>query len=633
MSSPSFVGIAVNRTYLCVSFANGLYVTKYIECQLSSFDSLEDRVIDVIGGYVGHKERQGRRVKLVAAGVSSKERTFDLCARLWFDFDIVPFVVRWKDLHFNAPEQAYKNALKVDKYFNAQVRTEGKVPQSAYLHCIPSLGYQYEVKVDFERVFLARLEDYRKTVPSDNHWWQVMRLAREFREAHLSVSFINATPQGGGVALMRHGLLRFFRLLEVQAHWHVVKPSHKVFGITKRKFHNVLQGVAPPDVMLTDADMDKFTRWSAKNARCLENVFRTSAVIVLDDPQVVGLIPHIKQINPSAKVIFRSHIQIRSDLVATAGSAQERTWKFLWSHIQHADLFVSHPIRAFVPDSVPAKKVVMMPPSTDPLDGLNKVLRQADEELYLYTFNEHVARAMQPPLDLSRPYVLQIARFDPSKGILDAMEAYRRLWDRLAAVGHSPRPQLVLTGHGSIDDPDTGPILAQVIQTRGSASFAHLKDDIKAVVLPAKDQILNALMRRAHVAFQLSHREGFEVKVTEALHKGTPLIAYEAGGIPLQVDHLRNGFLVPVGNVAQVSDLAYRLFTEPDLHKQISAKARETYNREYFTVANARNWLYLCTRLHDGRKVAGHFSNVVDLVNSEFPLRSCVPLNGECRSL
>lgn len=142
----------------------------------------------------------------------------------------------------------------------------------------------------------------------------------------------------------------------------------------------------------------------------------------------------------------------------------------------------------------------MMPPSTDPLDGLNKVLRHSDEELYLHTFNEHVSRALQPPLDLTRPYLLQIARFDPSKGIPDALEAYRRLCDRLAANGHPTRPQLVLTGHGSIDDPDTGPMLAQVIQTRGSAAFAHLKDDIKAVVLPAKDQILNGSTLSCHLA-------------------------------------------------------------------------------------------------------------------------------------
>jgi alpha,alpha-trehalose phosphorylase (configuration-retaining) len=152
-----------------------------------------------------------------------------------------------------------------------------------------------------------------------------------------------------------------------------------VFVITKHKFHNILQGVAPPEARLTEAEIDKFTRWSEKNARCLERVFTSSNIIVLDDPQVVGLIPHIKRLNPGAKIIFRSRmpiklllalkqvsylriffldIQIRSDLVATPGSPQERTWNFLWSHIQHADLFVSHPIRAFVPHNVPIEKVL-----------------------------------------------------------------------------------------------------------------------------------------------------------------------------------------------------------------------------------------------------------------------------------
>lgn len=51
--------------------------------------------------------------------------------------------------------------------------------------------------------------------------------------------------QGGGVALMRHALIRFCQHLQVNVHWYVTTPSPDVFSITKRKFHNVLQGVAP----------------------------------------------------------------------------------------------------------------------------------------------------------------------------------------------------------------------------------------------------------------------------------------------------------------------------------------------------------------------------------------------------
>ena len=58
-------------------------------------------------------------------------------------------------------------------------------------------------------------------------------------------------------------------------------------------------------------------------------------------------------------------------------------------------------------------------------------------------------------------------------------------------------------------------------------------------------------MRKATVAWQLSLREGFEVKVTEAIMKGVPIVATKAGGIPLQVRDGETGFLVEVGDVTR----------------------------------------------------------------------------------
>lgn len=78
-----------------------------------------------------------------------------------------------------------------------------------------------------------------------------------------------------------------------------------------------------------------------------------------------GLIPLIKKATPERPVIFRSHIQIRSDLVAQRDSPQEQVWNFLWNNIRHADLFISHPIPKFVPDNVPRDKVTYMPATTD----------------------------------------------------------------------------------------------------------------------------------------------------------------------------------------------------------------------------------------------------------------------------
>jgi hypothetical protein len=54
-----------------------------------------------------------------------------------------------------------------------------------------------------------------------------------------------------------------------------------------------------------------------------------------------GLIPLIRKVRPEVPVVYRSHIEIRSDLVHKEGSPQEEVWKYLWNNIQHADLFIS----------------------------------------------------------------------------------------------------------------------------------------------------------------------------------------------------------------------------------------------------------------------------------------------------
>jgi len=54
-----------------------------------------------------------------------------------------------------------------------------------------------------------------------------------------------------------------------------------------------------------------------------------------------GLIPLIKKFRPDLPIVYRSHIEIRSDLVHIKGSPQEEVWKYLWNNIQLADLFIS----------------------------------------------------------------------------------------------------------------------------------------------------------------------------------------------------------------------------------------------------------------------------------------------------
>lgn len=154
---------------------------------------------------------------------------------------------------------------------------------------------------------------------------------------------------------------------------YVPKPRPGVFRVTKTN-HNILQGVARPDERLTPENKKLLQEWIEENARrywtrpggpLLSPSEGGADVLIIDDPQMPGLIPISRKLAPNRPIIFRSHIQIRSDLVAIPGSPQAKAWEFLWDTIKQADCYISHPVSAFVPHNVPQEIVGYMPAATD----------------------------------------------------------------------------------------------------------------------------------------------------------------------------------------------------------------------------------------------------------------------------
>jgi hypothetical protein len=163
-----------------------------------------------------------------------------------------------------------------------------------------SIGPRNQVMVDAggKIHLLDDIDEFRKTV-GPRTWNAVIKLADELREKKVKIGFFSSTPQGGGVALMRHALIRFLAALDVDAAWYVPNPSPSVFRTTKNN-HNILQGVAAPDLRLTQEAKDGFDAWILKNG------LRWTAeggplapggvdVAFIDDPQMPGLIPLIKK--------------------------------------------------------------------------------------------------------------------------------------------------------------------------------------------------------------------------------------------------------------------------------------------------------------------------------------------------
>lgn len=538
--------------------------------------------------------------KIVGAGIAEANNPKQLGERIWLELDIVPY------LHRGTGESLEERSQTIaKKIFEDYVIVDGLD--------INKIVITNNYKV--EPSFLTTFEAYKYDSP-ESDIEMLLKEVQRFKSLRGNLLLINSTAQGGGVALMRHALIRLFDLLGVDASWCILKSDPEIFTITKKKFHNILQGVADSKLVLSQKDMAFYDAWIEENAQILEYPIKEANVIVIDDTQPSGLIPHIKKINPEAKILFRSHIQIDTSLLKDPASPQNVTWNFLWekNRVKDADLFISHPIENFIPSSVPKERSILMPATTDPLDGLNKHLTDKQLRYYLMLFNMFLANDGQPPLDTTRPYIVQIARFDPSKGIPDVLESFRALREMYREQNIQNLPQLVIAGHGSVDDPEGQPILEQTKFTLNSDLYKSIASDIKVARLPHNDQILNALMQGCRFALQLSHKEGLEVKVSEALHMGKPIIIYRAGGMPLQVQDGMNGFIIESGQTHQVAEHMYSLLTDNQLYTKMSANARSMVGQDFFTVRNTLKWLWLANEMLEKGSVTGDGKNINDLI-------------------
>ena len=129
--------------------------------------------------------------------------------------------------------------------------------------------------------------------------------------------------------------------------------------------------------------------------------------------------------------------------------------------------------------------------------------------------------------------------------------------------------------------------------------------------------VLNALLTTAKLVVQLSLREGIEVKVSEALHHGKPVVATRAGGIPLQIQHGKSGFLVDVGDTDAVANHLFDLYTDHDLYAAMSDYAKANVSDEVGTVGNAACWLYLAAKLARGQVLEPNARWITDMAREE----------------
>ncbi|KAG0123141.1 hypothetical protein HOY82DRAFT_652278 [Tuber indicum] len=172
------------------------------------------------------------------------------------------------------------------------------------------IGFQNQEMPDAQGAIklVDSMRDYESTYAYEWRGYNAGKTKGDPQSPHIKIALFSATPQGGGVGLMRHALVRFCSELGVDMSWYIPEADSVTFRISQTN-HNILQAVANPA-----------RYWLTPGGPLAPG---GADVIVIDDHQMPALIPLIKKARPEVKIIYRSHIEVRKDLVEPVGSPQE----------------------------------------------------------------------------------------------------------------------------------------------------------------------------------------------------------------------------------------------------------------------------------------------------------------------
>jgi trehalose synthase len=370
------------------------------------------------------------------------------------------------------------------------------------------------------------------------------------------ITCVNSTYQGGGVAEILNSLVPMFDQVGVDFGWRILHGTPDFFTITK-KFHNALQGSS---INLSQRKKDIYYE---TNRRFSTFTHIGHDLVIIHDPQPLPLISFYKKTQPW---IFRCHIDI--------SEPNKEVWEYLKGFIQKYDHFVV---------SLPEyqKNDLNMPqsvihPAIDPVTAKNKPVSETKISKYLAKFG----------IDRKKPVISQVSRFDPWKDPIGVVKIFERVKKKMDC-------QLVLLGQFAADDPEGHKILLSLQKKVDKSPF---KNDIKLLVVD-NAFLVNCLQRASLVVIQKSLKEGFGLTVSEALYKGTPVVASEVGGIPLQVIDGVNGFLHSPYDLKGFSDSVIKLLKDEKLRVTMGKAGKEHVKKNFLITRLMLDWLNLMNKL------------------------------------
>ena len=367
------------------------------------------------------------------------------------------------------------------------------------------------------------------------------------------VAHINATSTGGGVAEIMHSILPLYQGLGVDASWLVLQGGDEFFDVTKR-LHNCLQGAKNG---LTNEDWKIHSDWNKHNADLMTSEYD---VIIVHDPQPAALREFAQ--DKAGKWVWRCHID--------TSEPNEDSWRVLSDLIHEFDAAIFS-LSDFVGPRLEHLPISIIPPAIDPFIAKNKPMSEHDAMTIVAKFG----------LDPTRPFISQVSRFDPWKDPLGVIECFKLLKQNHIDL------QLAMLGNFADDDPEGLVMYERVLEAAQGVPDVHIITGLTDLVGPFQSQ--------SKVILQKSLREGFGLTATEALWKGTPVVAGNVGGLRLQVSNDVGGYLVD--SVEQCAEKVDYLLNHEEERVALGASGRERVRTQFLLPRLLRDELKLMNGL------------------------------------
>lgn len=375
----------------------------------------------------------------------------------------------------------------------------------------------------------------------------------------LRLCHINSTPFGGGVAELLVSAIPLLQGLGIKADWQIIRGDRRFFSITKA-MHNALQGEEYPQIG-EPSTQRIYLGNSKENAREMD---RNYDVFIINDPQPLPLRHHCN--NSKAKWIWRCHVD--------SSEPDQKVWQFLRPYIEEYDAAI-FTMDKFVPPDLNVPLVAIMPPAIDPFSSKNMQLSRplCREVLSNYGIGRH------------QPLMIQVSRFDPWKDPFGVIAAYRLAKERF------PRLQLALVSSFAGDDPEAWDLYSAIQEEANKDDDIYVFSNLTGV----GSMEVNAFQRASDVVIQKSTKEGFGLVVAEALWKETPVVAGNAGGIPLQMTGKLGNYLV--NNVEDCAERVVHLLEYPNLASELGREGKRHIKANFLMPRLVRDELLLIEKL------------------------------------